>query len=302
MLFRSVNDVKEDPMDFALWKTVKPGEPYWPSPWGNGRPGWHIECSAMVKRYLGDTIDIHCGGYDLIFPHHENEMAQSEAANGKQLARFWLHNGYITINNEKMSKSGVSFKIRDVAAKEGEKGYEIIRFFLISSHYRSPVNFSEEILEQSRSALDRLYNCLENLRFHLKEAGDAPESDDEKKLLEAIKSKRHDFELAMDDDLNTADAIAVLFDLARDINTAMTEKRSKSFITVCMNEFTGLSGVLNLLTVEREELCDEITDLILQRQTARDNKDFKTADAIRDKLREMGITLEDTPKGVKWKR
>ena len=286
-------------MDFALWKASKPGEPFWKSPWGNGRPGWHIECSAMANKYLGKTIDIHCGGQDLIFPHHENEIAQSECCNGVPFARYWMHNGYININNQKMSKSlNNFFTVRDVAEKYG---YEPIRFLMISSHYRNPINYSTEIIEQCTSSLERLYNCRNNLDFLLKNA------DESKYLDESIKNKllehKINFISAMDDDLNTADATSALFDLTRDINSFVNSNTPapKKLIEFSANLFDELASILGLVYNRKEETADkEIESLINKRQIARKNKDFKTADAIRDELKLRNIVLEDTPQGVKW--
>lgn len=283
---------KENPMDFALWKGAKPGEPSWPSPWGDGRPGWHIECSAMSQRYIGETIDIHCGGQDLIFPHHENEIAQSEAASGKEFARYWMHNGYINVDNRKMSKSlNNFFTVREVA---NLYGYEPIRYLMISSHYRSPINYSADIIEQSKNALDRLYNCRESLAFRLKSAKSGEKTSDFSKYVD-------EFTAAMDDDLNTADAVAALFNLTREINTMLGGNPSKEDCEEAMRVFTELADVLGLVyNVKEDNLDEQVEELIRQRTEARKNRDFATADAIRDKLKEMGITLEDTPQGVKW--
>ena len=285
---------KENPMDFALWKGAKPGEPSWPSPWGDGRPGWHIECSAMSQRYIGETIDIHCGGQDLIFPHHENEIAQSEAASGKNFAHYWMHNGYINVDNRKMSKSlNNFFTVREVA---GVYGYEPIRYLMISSHYRSPINYSAEIIEQSRNALDRLYNCRENLVFRMKSAKSGEKTADFSQFVD-------EFITAMDDDLNTADAIAALFNLTREINTMLGGNPTKEDCEEALRVFTELSGVLGLVyNVKEDNIDEQVEEMIRQRTEARKNRDFATADAIRDKLKEMGITLEDTPQGVKWTR
>ena len=290
-----VAEIKEDPMDFCLWKGAKPGEPYWDSPWGQGRPGWHIECSAMAGRYLGKTIDIHCGGLDLIFPHHENEIAQSECANGCNFAHYWMHNGFINVDNHKMSKSlNNFFTVRDVAEKYG---YEPIRYLMISSQYRSPINYSVDIIEQGKNALERLYTCRDNLDFALKNAvdgGNAPEF---------IETHKTAFIEAMEDDLNTADALGAIFSLVRDINTFIASNNEKTAIEACIEVFDELTGVLGLVYNRKTEALDEeIEALIEQRTAARKAKDFKTADAIRDKLKEMGIILEDTAQGVKWSR
>ena len=295
-----VNSQKEDEMDFVLWKAAKPGEPAWESPWGMGRPGWHIECTAMVTRYLGETIDIHCGGQDLIFPHHENEIAQSEAATGKPYVNYWLHNGYINVDNRKMSKSlNNFFTTREVANKFG---YEPIKFMMLASHYRSPINYSLEVIEQCKSALERLYNCRDNMEFALKNAPvEAVDGEDE--LFAKIEGNREKFITAMDDDLNTADGIAAIFDLARDINTALNDTHSKAFVEKCLALFNELTNVLGIVYGKKEEnLDEEIEKLIAQRQEARKNRDFATADKIRDELKAQGIVLEDTPQGVKWKR
>ncbi|MGN0516239.1 cysteine--tRNA ligase [Eubacterium sp.] len=294
----AVGEKKEDPLDFALWKAAKEGEPYWDSPWGKGRPGWHIECSAMNKRYLGNTIDIHCGGQDLIFPHHENEIAQSEAANGAMFSKYWMHNGYINVDNVKMSKSLGNFKtVREIA---DVYGYEVIRYFLISSHYRSPINYSLEIIEQCKSALERLYNCRESLDFAIKNAS-ADIADDEE-IIKLIDSRKEQFITAMDDDLNTADGIAAIFDLVSDINTKIINKDvSKNVCTAAADMFDELTGVLGLVYNRKSNSLDEnIEKLIEERQQARANKDWATADRIRDELKAQGITLKDTPQGVIW--
>ena len=290
-----VTEVKEDPMDFCLWKGAKPGEPYWESPWGKGRPGWHIECSAMACRYLGKTIDIHCGGLDLIFPHHENEIAQSEAANGCEFAHYWMHNGFINVDNHKMSKSlGNFFTVRDVAEKYG---YEPIRYMMVSCQYRSPINYSYEVIEQAKNSLERLYTCRDNIDFALKNAQDGGE------VPEFIEKRKQEFIAAMDDDLNTADALAAIFMLVRDINTLIAEGAGKASLEACADMFDQLTGVLGLVYNRKTEALDsDIEALIEQRTAARKAKDFKTADEIRDKLKAMGIVLEDTPQGVKWTR
>lgn len=290
-----VAEHKEDAMDFCLWKAAKPGEPYWDSKYGKGRPGWHIECSAMAGRFLGKTIDIHCGGKDLIFPHHENEIAQSECANGCTFANYWMHNGYINVDNRKMSKSlNNFFTVRDVAEKYG---YEPIRYLMISSHYRSPINYSTEIIEQSQNALARLYNCRDAMEFALAHAvagGDAPA------FLEKHKA---DFIAAMEDDLNTADALAAVFSLVKDVNMLLAQQPGREAVAACLDAFDELCGVLGLCYNRKtDDLDSEVEALIAKRTEARKNKDFKTADAIRDQLKEMGIVLEDTPQGVKWSR
>ena len=288
-------DIKEDPMDFCLWKGAKPGEPYWESPWGNGRPGWHIECSAMAGRYLGKTIDIHCGGLDLIFPHHENEIAQSEAANGCEFSHYWMHNGFINVDNHKMSKSlNNFFTVRDVAEKYG---YEPIRYLMISSQYRSPINYSVDIIEQAKNAIERLYTCRDNIDFALKNAAEGGE------IPAFLEERKNEFITAMEDDLNTADALAAVFVLVRDINTAIANGAGKATLEACADIFDQLTWVLGLVYNRKTEALDsEIEALIEKRTEARKNKDFKTADAIRDQLKEMGIVLEDTPQGVKWSR
>lgn len=290
-----VTEIKEDPMDFCLWKAAKPGEPFWESPWGNGRPGWHIECSAMAGRYLGKTIDIHCGGLDLIFPHHENEIAQSEAANGCEFAHYWMHNGFINVDNHKMSKSlNNFFTVRDVAERYG---YEPIRYMMVSCHYRSPINYSAEVIEQAKNSLERLYTCRDNIDFALKNAADGGE------IPAFIEQRKQEFIDAMEDDLNTADALAAVFMLVRDINTAISAGAGKKALEAFAEVFDELTGVLGLVYNRRTETLDsEIEALIEKRTEARKNKDFKTADEIRDKLKEMGIILEDTPQGVKWTR
>ena len=296
-----VSEQKEDALDFALWKAAKEGEPYWESPWGKGRPGWHIECSAMARRYLGKTIDLHCGGQDLIFPHHENEIAQSECCNGVPFARYWMHNGYINVDNKKMSKSlGNFFTVRDVAA---QYGYEAIRFFLISASYRSPINYNMEIIEQSKASLERLYNCRNNLAFALKNAADTAGEGDAA-LLASLDTRKQQFIDAMDDDLNTADGITAIFELAKDINVYLASGTpSKAACEAAAATFDELTDVVGLLYNREEESADEeIEALIAARTAARAEKNWAEADRIRDLLKEMNIVLEDTPQGIKWHR
>ncbi len=292
-----VNEKKEDPMDFALWKKQKePTEPAWESPWGMGRPGWHIECSAMANKYLGKTIDIHSGGQDLIFPHHENEIAQSECANHAPFAKYWLHNGYINVDNVKMSKSlGNFFTVRDVL-KEFKP--ETIRFFMLSSHYRSPINFSRDLIIQSQTGLERLYNCLDNLEFLL---GSAKKGEATEKSAEMCKKYKEAFCAALDDDFNTSLAISVLFDFARDINTNITADDTSGDIKAVYDALKEYGGVLGLLQKsEKKDLDSDIEEMIEKRQQARKDKNFALADQIRDELKSKGIILEDTPQGVKW--
>ena len=297
-----INDQKKHPMDFVLWKAKKEGEPGWTSPWGEGRPGWHIECSVMSRRYLGDTIDIHAGGQDLKFPHHENEIAQSEARSGKTFSNYWMHNEYININNEKMSKSkGNFFTVRDIS-----KLYdlEVVRLFMLSTHYRNPINFSDEILNQSKAGLERLYNAKERVEFIISKLNDNAENADELKLEEELNSFRQRFIEAMDDDLNTADALSIIFELARFMNSNVNENATKEFANKVLGEFNELTGVLNIVNKKHEEdmLEEEIEALIQKRTDAKKNKDFKLADEIRNELLEKGIVLEDTRQGVKWRR
>lgn len=295
----NIGEVKREPMDFALWKGAKEGEPYWDSPWGKGRPGWHIECSAMVRRYLGKTIDIHCGGQDLIFPHHENEIAQSECCNGVPFSNYWMHNGYINVDNVKMSKSlGNFFTVREVAEKYG---YEPIRYLMISSQYRSPINYSIDIIEQCKASLTRLYNCREALDFALKNA-DEQVWENAQEIKDTLAKRREQFIEAMDDDLNTADAITAVFELVRDINTlVLKDKPSADLVKFATELFDELTGVLGLVYNRKTEALDsEIEALIEARQNARKNKNWAEADRIRDELKAQGIVLEDTPQGVKW--
>lgn len=300
-----VNEDKEDAMDFVLWKAKKPGEPSWPSPWGEGRPGWHIECSAMVNKFLGETIDIHCGGKDLIFPHHENEIAQSECANGKPFAHYWMHNGYINVDNRKMSKSlNNFFTVRDVVK---DFSYEVIRFFMLSAHYRSPINFSRDLLEQAETGLKRIRTCLENVQFRMNSYTDDAMTAEESEQMKALEKHRTQFIEAMDDDLNTADGIAAVFELVREMNSVFgsEQQHTKEFAVRALDLAKELLGVLGF-SAEKEEALDvdseEIERMIEERNQARKAKDFKKADEIRDALKAKGILLEDTPHGVKWKK
>ena len=295
-------EIKESPMDFALWKGAKPGEPYWESPWGQGRPGWHIECSAMAHKFLGETIDIHCGGQDLVFPHHENEIAQTEGFTGCKFVRYWLHNGFLSIDSNKMSKSlGNFFTVREAAQKYG---YESIRMFMLMSHYRSPLNYSGEILVQSKNALERLKTARGNLEF-IAERGSESLKENEEGFIQSIPQQRGKFIEAMDDDFNTADAVSVIFEMVREINTLAADAApSKAFSVAALDIFDELSGVLGLIygNSGSGELDKEVESLIAARQSAREEKNWAEADRIRDKLNGMGIVLEDTPQGVKWKK
>ena len=300
-LLVSGEDQKEDSLDFVLWKPKKEDEPFWVSPWGEGRPGWHIECSVMAKKYLGEEIDIHAGGEDLIFPHHENEIAQSECCNGKIFARYWLHNGFLNIDNRKMSKSlGNFFTVREI----GEQyDLQVLRFFMLSAHYRSPINFSREIMESSKSALERIVTAVSNLKHLFETAGVDQASEQETALLEEMKTYRKKLEDAMDDDLNTADAISAIFELVKFANTHGGETSSREFVDRVRKEIIELSDILGLIVEKEEEnLDDAIEKLIQERQAARKARDFKRADEIRDELLAQGIILEDTREGVKWKR
>ncbi|MBR6444790.1 MAG: cysteine--tRNA ligase [Firmicutes bacterium] len=296
-----VDEAKDDPLDFALWKARKADDEIaWESPWGMGRPGWHIECSTMSRKYLGETIDIHAGGQDLIFPHHENEIAQSEAHNGKQFANYWMHNGYITIDKEKMSKSkGNFFTVRDIL-----KDYdgEVMRFFLLSGHYRNPINFSKELMDQAKNSLARMQNAKENLK-HLAATEEGQMTEEEKAVYEGFDAHRQDFIKAMDDDLNTADAISAIFELISDINIAVKDGCSKEFAEKSLEVLQELADVLGLLADSEDDgIDDDIQALVDERQEARKAKNFARADEIRDELLNKGIILEDTREGVKWKR
>lgn len=295
-----VSEEKKNPMDFALWKKEKEGEPSWDSPWGKGRPGWHIECSVMAKAILGETIDIHSGGEDLQFPHHENEIAQSETLNGKPFANYWLHNGMITVDNQKMSKSlGNFFTIKDVAK---EYDLEVLRFFLLSAHYRSQINFSREVMDHNKNGLERIYNGKKNLEFLIEKAEERELNDDENNMLHEIDSYKKEFINGMEDDLNTADAIASLFELIKFCNCNINENTGKKVIEYAHDTMMELGKVLGILGKKDEILEDEILNLINKRSDARKNKDYKLSDQIRDMLKGKGIILEDTSDGVKWKR
>lgn len=300
-LLVSGEEQKEDPLDFVLWKPKKEGEPFWESPWCEGRPGWHIECSVMSKKYLGEEIDIHAGGEDLIFPHHENEIAQSEAANGKPFAKYWMHNGFLNIDNKKMSKSlGNFFTVRDI----GEKyDMQVLRFFMLSAHYRSPLNFSAELMEAAKNGLDRIVTCVSNLNFLLEHAQDQEMSAEEREQKEEAQGFITKFDAAMDDDFNTADAISAIFELVKYANTCAAESSSRAFLQALKEEIVALADICGLEVEKKQELLDgEIEALIQERQDARKAKNFARADEIRDLLADKGIILEDTREGVKWKR
>ena len=299
----AVGDVKENPLDFALWKAAKPGEPAWDSPWGPGRPGWHIECSAMSNRYLGKTIDIHCGGEDLQFPHHENEIAQSEAANGCEFVHYWMHNGFLNIDNRKMSKSlGNFFTVREAAEAYG---YETIRLFMLSAHYRSPLNYSADILHQAQNSLDRLYSAEDHLKYLVENGAEGDRNAAEAALVDTFDSYRQRFDEAMDDDFNTANAISVLFELVRAINIATADENqpTKAGAQACLDMVHEFTDVLGLLYSRKEESLDEkVEQMIADRQAARAAKNWAEADRIRDELNAMGIELKDTKQGVQWKK
>ncbi|GAB5612297.1 cysteine--tRNA ligase [Allocoprococcus similis] len=300
-LLVSGEDEKEDPLDFVLWKPKKEGEPFWESPWSDGRPGWHIECSVMSRKYLGEQIDIHAGGEDLIFPHHENEIAQSEAANGKEFARYWMHNAFLNIDNRKMSKSLGNFRtVREISE---QYDLQVLRFFMLSAHYRSPLNFSAELMEASKNGLERIINATDNLKHLLGAATVEEMSVEEKEAFAKTDAYVEEFEKAMDDDFNTADAIAAIFDLVKYANTTATAESSKEYLQSLLDRIVKLGDVLGLILDKKEELLDaDIEKLIEERQAARKAKDFARADAIRDELLEKGIILKDTREGVQWKK
>lgn len=300
-LLVSGEDQKEDPLDFVLWKPKKDGEPYWESPWCNGRPGWHIECSVMSKKYLGDEIDIHAGGEDLVFPHHENEIAQSEAANGKPFAKYWMHNAFLNIDNKKMSKSaGNFFTVREISEKYD---LQVVRFFMLSAHYRSPLNFSAELMAAAKNGYDRIVTSVSNLKYLMEKAQDRALNEEEKGLIKEAEGFVAKFDEAMDDDFNTADAIAAIFELVKFANQNADGTKSVEFLKALSDEIKMLADICGLIVEKKEEMLDEdIEKLIEERQNARKNKDFKRADEIRDELLNKGIILEDTREGVKWKR
>lgn len=299
----AVSEEKEDPLDFVLWKPKKEGEPYWNSPWSEGRPGWHIECSVMSRKYLGEQIDIHAGGEDLVFPHHENEIAQSEAANGKEFAKYWMHNAFINIDNKKMSKSeGNFFTVREICEQYPP---QVVRFFMLNAHYRSPLNFSKELMEAAKNSLNRILTCIGQLEYLLKGASltEAELSVKEQELLKEADALKDKYEAAMEDDFNTADAIAAIFELVKHSNTNCNGESSRGFVQELYDRLVRLCDILGIETKKEEELLDEaIENLIEDRQNARKNKDFAKADQIRNLLLEKGIILEDTREGVKWKR
>ena len=294
-------DEKEDELDFVLWKPKKDGEPYWESPWCNGRPGWHIECSVMSKKYLGDQIDIHAGGEDLIFPHHENEIAQSEACNGKEFAKYWMHNAFLNIDNKKMSKSlGNFFTVREISEKYD---LQVLRFFMLSAHYRSPLNFSADLMEASRNGLERILTGIGRLKDLEEKAEGSSLAAEEEELAEKVKELVAKYEAAMDDDFNTADAISAIFELVKVANTSVDESSTKALVSETKHAIETLCDVLGIITQKKEELLDaEIEELIAKRKQARKDKNFALADEIRDTLASRGILLEDTREGVKWKR
>ena len=294
-------DQKEDPLDFVLWKPKKEGEPSWPSPWSDGRPGWHIECSVMSKKYLGEEIDIHAGGEDLVFPHHENEIAQSECCNGKPFAKYWLHNAFLNIDNRKMSKSlGNFFTVREISEKYD---LQVLRFFMLSAHYRSPLNFSADLMEAAKNGLERICNAVDNLKHCAACAKTEALTEQERETLAEVAALAAKFDEAMDDDFNTADAISVVFELVRFANTKTDENSSKAFVQQILDKLLELGDILGLIFEKKEEILDdEIEQLIAERQAARKARDFQRADEIRSMLLEKGIVLEDTREGVKWKR
>lgn len=301
-----LDETKKNDTDFVLWKPKKENEPFWQSPWGDGRPGWHIECSVMAKKYLGDEIDIHAGGEDLVFPHHENEIAQSECANEKTFAKYWLHNGFINVDNEKMAKSkGNFFTVRDIAK---EIPYDVIRFFILSAHYKAPINFSKEALESSKKSLDRIKNCIKNLNHLINNLNQENLTQNNSEVIENIEKYKSMFLAEMENDFNTANAITAIFEIVRIINSCVSESSPKEFLEYLLNDLTKLTDILGIIyDLELDENDDlinekEIEVLINERQNAKKNKDYKLADEIRDNLKEQGIILEDTSAGVRWSR
>ena len=297
----SGEDEKEDPLDFVLWKPKKEGEPYWESPWSQGRPGWHIECSVMSKKYLADEIDIHAGGEDLIFPHHENEIAQSEAANGVPFSKYWMHNAFLNIDNKKMSKSlGNFFTVREISE---EYDLQVLRFFMLNAHYRNPINFSRELMESAKNSLDRIITSVDNLKHLIANGRQGDMTEEEKELLDKTKEFYDKFDAAMDDDFNTADAISAVFELVKYVNSNSSSDNTTAYLTALKEKITTLTDVLGLIVDKKEEMLDsEIDELIVKRQQARKDKNFALADQIRDELLSKGIILEDTREGVRWKR
>ena len=295
-----VDPNKRHPMDFAVWKAQKPGEPAWESPWGMGRPGWHIECSAMSMKYLGETFDIHCGGKDLVFPHHENEIAQSEGATGRPYVKYWMHNGFINIDNQKMSKSlGNFFTIRDIAK---EYDLEAVRLFMLSAHYRSPINFSRDQIEAANASLNRLYTARDHLVFQKKNGADRPLNDEEIAFLDRIQAYEKRFDNAMDDDLNTADALGAVFELVKDANVSVGEGSSRLAAEAALNSLNALCGVLGFLTKENDALPEDIVRMVSEREEARKNRDWKRSDELRDAIRAAGYIIEDTKQGQKVRK
>ena len=297
----SGEDEKEDPLDFVLWKPKKEGEPYWESPWSQGRPGWHIECSVMSKKYLADEIDIHAGGEDLILPHHENEIAQSEAANGVPFSKYWMHNAFLNIDNKKMSKSlGNFFTVREISE---EYDLQVLRFFMLNAHYRNPINFSRELMESAKNSLDRIITSVDNLKHLIANGRQGDMTEEEKELLDKTKEFYDKFDAAMDDDFNTADAISAVFELVKYVNSNSSSDNTTAYLTALKEKITTLTDVLGLIVDKKEEMLDsEIDELIARRQQARKDKNFALADQIRDELLSKGIILEDTREGVRWKR
>lgn len=295
-----VDEIKKNPADFALWKAYKEGEPFWESPWGKGRPGWHIECSAMSMNYLGETFDIHCGGHDLIFPHHENEIAQSEGATGKPFAKYWMHNGFLNIDNQKMSKSASNFfTVRDII-----KDYdpEDVRMFMISAHYRSPLNFSRDQMQQAHASLLRIYNAKDRVAVLLESAADKAQNEEELQLVKELEGFEKDFVDAMDDDLNTAEASASIFNIVYSINTNLSENTSKKTVNRFLDSLTKLCGALGIVKKQNEDIPQEVLTLVQQRQEARKNRDWSASDALREQIKTLGYVVEDTPKGQNIKK